>query len=227
MSQAALSPADNGSASRTSDRILILLKRQGNLCTAALSRELDLTEQGIRRHLLRLTEQGLIASRTEKPLGRGRPQQVYFLTERGEGQFPKRYPNLCLDILHHVQAEFGDGAVERVMMARAQADQQELAGSLEGDTLTERLEHLQERFAAAGYDSVIEEQGGQLYLIHRNCPHLAVAAQFGELCTAELRLIEGVLQTSVQCEARAAAGHSHCRYKIGRGQPTTDPKLER
>lgn len=211
-----------GQAERTSDRLLLLLKHQGAQCAAQLSEELGLTEQGVRRHLSRLTQAGLIQAHTEKPLGRGRAQQVYRLTEQGEARFPKSYSSLCLDILNHLEAEYGTEAVERVMTARSRAAVQQFHGRWEPEwTLPRRLEELTREFQEAGYSSVLEEEPDCYYLTHRNCPHLSVAREYTELCGSERDLIAGLLLTEVTCESRVATGACGCRYRISK--PAASP----
>ncbi|GHG07355.1 transcriptional regulator [Deinococcus piscis] len=200
---------------RTRDRLLLLLKERGMQCAAQLSEQLGLTQQGVRRHLLRLTEDGLIEASPGKPLGRGRVQQVYRLTEQGEARFPKSYPSLCVDILEHLQAEYGSDAVERVISARAQTAAQRMQTEwAPGLSLAERIEAVAHGFREAGYDSYTEESGEFYYLTHRNCPHLTVARQFMELCQSERAMIEHLLGTEVRSETRAATGACDCRYRI-------------
>ncbi|MDO4262804.1 MAG: ArsR family transcriptional regulator [Deinococcus sp.] len=204
-------------AERTSDRLLLLLKQRGSLCAAQLSEALGMTEQGVRRHLTRLAGAGLIEGYSGKPRGRGRAQQLYRLTEQGEARFPKSYPSLCVDILHHLQAEYGAEAVGRVMYSRAQALAAEVQGEWGPDLpLEQRLERLTHKFQEANYGSVLEQSGEFYYLTHHNCPHLAVACEFTELCLAERGMLADLLSTEVRCESRASAGGCHCRYRISR-----------
>ncbi|WP_261663108.1 helix-turn-helix transcriptional regulator [Deinococcus sp. Marseille-Q6407] len=213
-------PAGAKPAERTSDRLLALLKQQGAQCAGQLSERLGLTEQGVRRHLSRLTADGLIEARTERPLGRGRPQQVYLLTEQGEARFPKSYPSLCVDILSHLQVEYGAEAVERVMNSRARTAIQKLRADWDpGLTLEQRLEQLTQQFQNAGYGSVKADEGDAYTLTHCNCPHLAVAREFNEVCLAEQVMIADALETEVTCESRASSGGCQCRYRISKSGP--------
>lgn len=211
---------------RTSQRVLELLKARGAQCTAQLSDSLGMTEQGVRRHLLRLTEEGLITAHTEKPLGRGRPQRVYQLTEQGEARFPKSYPTLCIALLEQVELQFGTGAVGKILAGRAQTLTQQTAAKWPADLpLRERLQRLTAEFSAAGYNTVLEqgtddETGTTFYMAHQNCPHLAVAQEFGEICQAEQTAIAELLEVEadprrqLRCEGRIVTGDCCCRYRI-------------
>ncbi|MEW6420928.1 MAG: ArsR family transcriptional regulator, partial [Deinococcota bacterium] len=104
---------------RTKHRLLELLKRRGPQTVQDLAASLGVSVPGARRHLSDLQEQGMVEARTERPGGRGRPQHVFLLTERGEAAFPKTYSTLCVDVLRHVQELFGAGAVLQVLDARS------------------------------------------------------------------------------------------------------------
>lgn len=211
--------AAKGASERTSGRLLALLKQGGAQCAGQLADSLGLSEQGVRRHLGRLSAEGLIEARTEKPLGRGRPQQVYHLTEAGEARFPRNYSGLCVDILHHLQAQYGRAAVAQILTARARAQAEQLQATWPPEApLPEELQHLRDDFQAAGYGTALEEDGEAFYLIHHNCPHLTVAREFGELCASERQLLAEVLRAPVVCQSRAAAGGRQCRYRVHKPQ---------
>lgn len=201
---------------RTKSRLLELVKRYGTLTAQDLASRLDISIPAARRHLGDLMEQGLIESRTERPSGRGRPQHVFALTERGEAAFPKTYASLCLDILHHIEGLFGEGAVLRVLEARNEHLGEQLVRDLPSHLPIEvRLEIMTARLNEAGFDSVIESDGDALYLVQRNCPSLSVARKHKELCLAELNMYSLVLGVDVWREQTISCGHATCRYRIG------------
>lgn len=202
---------------RTKQRLLDLLKRHGTLTAQALASSLAVSVPAARRHLQDLQDQGLIEAHTERPGGRGRPQHVFGLTERGEAAFPKTYSTLCVDVLRHVEGLFGEGAVMQVFDARSA----ELAGTLRAElplglALEERVRWFAARLSGVGFDAVVEPgPDGTWYLVERNCPNLTVARQYQELCTSELGLFVDVLGVPVLRETRIACGQGGCRYRIG------------
>lgn len=199
---------------RTKARVLGLLK--GGECTTAQSvaEKLCISVPAARKHLQDLVDSELVHAHTSKPGGRGRPQIVYSLTERGEAQFPKNYASLCVDILAHVQSLFGQGAVLRVMDARKAALAAEWAPQLQG-SLQERATKLAELLTAHGYAARVVQEADALYLEQRNCPNLDVAKSYSELCTAELELYRELLGAPVRRESRIACGAPSCRYRLG------------
>ncbi|BDP42102.1 transcriptional regulator [Deinococcus aetherius] len=216
---AATLPAAPASAQpeRTKQRVLELLKRHGTLTAQALASGLSVSVPAARRHVQDLQEQGLIEARTERPGGRGRPQHVFGLTERGEAAFPKTYSTLCVDVLRHVEGLFGEGAVMQVLGARSAEVAVGLRSEVPDDLpLEERVRHLAERLCGTGFDAVVEPGAeGTWYIVERNCPNLTVARQYGELCASELDMFVNVLGVPVTRDTRIACGQGTCRYRIG------------
>ncbi|WP_425146956.1 helix-turn-helix transcriptional regulator [Deinococcus sp.] len=207
--QVALAPPQN-----TKARLLELVKRHGAQTAQALARELDISVPAARKHLQDLQETGLVVACTEKPGGRGRPQHVYTLSERGESTFPKSYATLCSDVLAHVQRLFGEGAVLQVMDARRAELYGRLSAVVRGD-LPERIQTLVRELGEAGYAAEVVQERGAWFLIERNCPALKVARDFGQLCDSELKLYRDLLGVNVVRESRIACGAAECRYRIG------------
>ncbi|WP_027480868.1 helix-turn-helix transcriptional regulator [Deinococcus pimensis] len=201
-------------ADRTKTRVLTLLKSRRCTTAQSVAEALDISVPAARRHLCDLTEAGLIVAETQRPGGRGRPQFVYRLSERGEAQFPKSYASLCVDVLRHIDSLFGEGAVMRVMDARRAALAQEWAPRLTGSP-AERLTKLAALLSEAGYEARAYEEDGALYLEQGNCPNLDVARRYDELCGAELELYRSLLGVPVRRETRIACGAPTCRYRVG------------
>ena len=198
----------------TKARLLELVKRHGAPTAQALALELEISIPAARKHLCDLQEAGLVSSRTEKPGGRGRPQMVYLLSDRGESTFPKSYATLCSDLLAHVNQLFGEGAVLQVLGARQAELYRRLSPGVQGD-LPQRIELLAQKLQEAGYAAEAVQENGVWYLIERNCPALKVARDYGELCDSELQLYTDLLGVPLVRETRIACGAAECRYRVG------------
>lgn len=204
-------------AERTKTRLLELLKRHGPQTAQDLAGRLAVTTPAARRHLQDLQEQGLIEASTERPGGRGRPQHVFSLSDHGEHvTFPKNYSSLCVEVLGHVRELFGDAAVRQVMDARNARLAAQLAPELPPELpLPERAQRLAVRLSELGFDPALECEGGQWFLVQRNCPNLQVAREFGDICASELQLYAELLAVPVVRESRIVCGQGSCRYRVG------------
>lgn len=220
------SPGSSVSPERTKTRLLDLVKRFGPQTAQDLASRLDVSIPAARRHLGDLLEHGLLEAKVEKPGGRGRPQHVFALTERGEAAFPNTSSGLCVDVLHHLRDLYGQGAVLKVLDARSQALAERLRAELAGAaTLGERAEGLAVHLTELGFDAVAHREpagaGGEevWYITQRHCPNLSVARQYQELCISELTLYRDLFGVSVSRETRIACGQGCCRYRIGTAVP--------
>ncbi|MFK7601106.1 helix-turn-helix transcriptional regulator [Deinococcus sp. SM5_A1] len=200
---------------RTKVRLLELVQRHGPQTAQDLAARLEISVPAARRHLGDLQEQGLLLSRTERPGGRGRPQHVFSLTERGEAGFPRSYSGLCVDVLRHVEDLFGQGAVLKVLDARNVEIEARMQAEIPGHLpLEDRVRRLAALLCEMGFDPVLEQDGADWCLTQRNCPNLAVARQYSQLCDSELNLYASLLGAPVVRETRIACGQGGCRYRI-------------
>ncbi|MFC4638521.1 helix-turn-helix transcriptional regulator [Deinococcus hohokamensis] len=209
---------------RTKTRVLDLVRRHGPQTAQDLAARLDVSIPAARRHLGDLLDQGLLEARVEKPGGRGRPQHVFALTERGEAAFPNTSSGLCADVLRHLRELFGQGAVLQVLDARNQALGEQIRAELAGAaTLGERVEQLAVQLTALGFEATSHRDpslhedgaGGEVwYITQSHCPHLSVARQYQELCASELTLYSDLLGVAVTRESRMACGQGCCRYRV-------------
>ena len=199
----------------TKGRVLSVLRDRSCGTAQDVAEALGITAPAARRHLTDLQSAGLLVSRVEKPAGRGRPQHVFALTPDGEDVFPKRYAQLCADILDHVQSLYGEGAILEVLSARNVKLEALWAGRVVGDTLEDRLESLVAVLCECGYQArALRGDDGALYLDEHNCPSLEVARQYGQLCQSEAELYARLLGAPVARETQISRGAPSCRYRV-------------
>lgn len=212
----ALPVSPPASTERTKTRLLELVKRHGPQTAQDLAARLEVSIPAARRHLCDLQEQGLLEARTERPGGRGRPQHVFALTERGEAAFPKTYSSLCVDVLRHIEALYGEDAVLQVLSARNAEIAARLQPELPLDRpLGERVQALVARLNEHGFDAAAGQEGEGWTFTQHNCPNLTVARHYAQLCAAELSLYTELLQVPIRRETRIACGQGRCHYRVG------------
>ncbi len=200
----------------TKGRVLNVLRERMGGTAQEVANLLGVTVPAARRHLMDLEAAGLIHSQVQRPGGRGRPQHVFMLTADGEHTFPKRYAQLCHDILEHVEILYGSGAVMEVLSARNAKLLQAWKERIVGISVEEKLSCLIAVLNEHGFQADFERgSDGTLYLIEGNCPALEVARQHHQLCAAEEQLYSRLLGVTVQRETRIARGASCCRYRVG------------
>jgi predicted ArsR family transcriptional regulator len=196
----------------TKSRVLHVLRGQGGTAQDVAD-ALEVSVPAARRHLMDLEADGLLESRVHRPGGRGRPQHVFRVSDKGESHFPKAYAELCTDILHHLNTLYGSGAVLNVLSARNRTLLERWQPQVQGD-LESRLQALCALLNEIGCHVTAHAEGETWVLCQGNCPSLEVSRQFEQLCQSECVLYATLLDAQVVREARVLEGASACRYRI-------------
>ncbi|MCL5964197.1 MAG: ArsR family transcriptional regulator [Deinococcus sp.] len=189
-------------------RILERLRAR-EACTSELAMELGISRVAVHRHLEGLIHEGLVRSKQNKTTGRGRPRQVFLAVDE---EAP--YARMCGDVLSHIKALFGAGAVLSVLSSRNAQLQGELAPRLTQLPLEQRLAELADFLTEHGYQAQVYREGKDWYLVQERCPKLALALEHSEFCSSEIELYQQLLGLQVVREDRIAAGGDCCRYRI-------------
>jgi predicted ArsR family transcriptional regulator len=198
----------------TKSRVLYVLRGQGGGTAQEVADSLEISIPAARRHLMDLEADGYLESQVHRPGGRGRPQHVFRVSDKGEDHFPKRYAQLCRDVFEHIEHLYGKGAILTVLDHRNQK-LLELWQPVVRGCLETRVRKLCDLLNELGYHASIEQDGEQWILSQGNCPSLEVSRQFDQLCQSENSLYAELLEARVVREARVLEGASACRYRIG------------
>jgi len=170
----------------------------------------------IRRHLDLLSRDGLVSFENEQH-ERGRPGRVYFLTDKAELLFPNSYKALALGVIQKVGVVFGPQAVNKVLRRQSDDASKSLREDVQGLTFEKKVKRLSVLVDERGYNVSIRKMGdGSFSWKQRNCPMLAVANVYCQLCDDELRTYRDLLETEVVRDCRIAAGAKSCDYRIYR-----------
>ncbi|MCB1744094.1 MAG: helix-turn-helix domain-containing protein, partial [Gammaproteobacteria bacterium] len=161
----------------TREKILLDLKTRGPRTAAALAERLGLTAMGVRQHLKKLDEQGLVTFENERR-PKGRPAQIWRLTEKAASRFPEGYADLAMEILEGVRQRFGVEALDELVLARTEKQVARYRSQLPPDDapLMRRVKALVQLRTREGYMAECRKnQDGTITLIENNCP-ICVAA---------------------------------------------------
>jgi len=201
----------------TQDRILFLLKTKGALTAQALAERLDITAMGVRQHLYKLQEDGLVDFRDERS-GVGRPPRYWSLTEKGDGRFPDSHSDLTVALLGSVERIFGEEGLDRLIEARTgetlAAYQRHLNGCR---SLEQRVARLADIRSAEGYMAEWSvEPDGSIMFVENHCPICAAAKACQGLCRSELEVFQQALGDGAEVErtSHILTGARRCAYRI-------------
>lgn len=199
------------------EHILYLLKTKGPLTAQALADRLNITAMGVRQHLKRLDEDGLVAHHDERS-GVGRPARHWSLTTLGNGRFPDSHSDLTVSLLESVGRVFGAKGLDKLIDARTREQTKLYREQIDGRrSIEHRLTALAEQRTTEGYMAEWHQaEDGSYVLVENHCP-VCAAAQFCQgLCRSELDVFQEVLGKDVVIERtdHLLAGARRCAYRI-------------
>jgi predicted ArsR family transcriptional regulator len=198
------------------EKALFILKTKGPQPISIIADELEITTEGARFHLIKLEKEGLVESRSEAK-GRGRPKQIWSLTEAGNARFPDTHAALTAKLLNMMQETLGKEAVDKVidkhetsMLARYNS---EIDDGLDLESKISKLADIRTR---EGYMAEYEKEGQDFLLIENHCPICVAAQACQSFCRAELNIFQSVLGPHVQIKRteHIIQGERRCAYRI-------------
>lgn len=206
----AVAAGEDGARGEVIRRLLI----DGPSTAASLAAALGVSGTAVRRQLDSLQAEGCVSSRdavTAGKRGRGRPAQVYLLTEAGRRRLPHAYDELAEEALGYLAEHAGPEAVTRFARQRAERIVDTVRGELDAATsIAERARILARALSRSGYVASVDEVGVGEQLSQHHCPVAHVAGKYPQLCEQELAVFTDALGTYAQRLATIARGDSFC-----------------
>ena len=198
-------------------RIMDMLKRLGPQSAQALAASLGVSTMAVRQHLYVLESQKL-ATFTETPRPRGRPEKQWGLTPDAASFFPDGHADLTVDLLGTIREAFGGQGLRQLLEVRSR---QQIATYQRhvsrAKSLSRQLTRLAELRSSEGYMAeVIEEPDGTFLLVENHCPICAAATACTGLCGMELEVFQAVLGDVAEvtrCE-HILEGDRRCAYRV-------------
>lgn len=196
--------------------VLLELKRHQPLTAKALADRLGMSLNAVRHHFKELEAAGLIRyERASGGGGVGAPAFLYQLTEAGEAHFPRRYQETLEYLLTRLIQREGRESAVALLEVRYRESADRLRGQLAGASAEERLAVVGRFLAEEGYMPEWSESGADARaLVEHNCPIRALAEQYPEVCAAEVRFLEEVLNAKVERTAHMVEGCGACSYQV-------------
>lgn len=201
----------------TRQKIIEYLKEKDEATVDELAAVVNLTPMAVRYHLNVLQKDNLISAPTvRRPEGRGRPQQVYQLTEAADELFPVDYYSLTDYILYELTVQMGEEWVHQLFDRIADRLVKEAPAVKDDQSIEERLDQVIHFLKEKGF--VVEwEADKESYLIHaHSCPYRQVAKDHNQVCLLDKRIIAAMLNAQPTRTACLTRGDGHCTYTLTR-----------
>lgn len=196
------------------DRIAATLRLRGPLTAAEIAREHGCGVVAVRSQLRNLEAAGYVSRATERrPVGR--PVSRYTLTGTAESLFPKRYDLFSNHLVDAIVEEFGEEGLVRIF-ERWEADLHGRLDAVLPPNPAERLQALARHQTENGFMASVRSDGQGIELVERNCPILAIATRYPQICGHEAALFGRTLKWRTSLQACQASGDAVCVFRIGR-----------
>jgi len=205
----------DSTATSTRQKVLHTLLKNHRCTIIDLADAVDINPISVRHHIAKLQAEGLVASEEEKH-GVGRPRQVFFLTESGLESFPTRYLRLTIRLLEQLKENLPEKMVNQLFsqMAADLADEYAQSTNLNGLTIEQRLDLVNDLLKEEGFDLEWEKKGNQYYIREINCPYLHVGQTHPEICVIDQTLISKVLDLPTEKIKCILDGDKQCTYVV-------------
>jgi len=225
-----MSPGTQAAGERKTRRAITkLLKTEGPIDSAQLSKRLGLTAMAVRQHLYALQREGLVTAES-RPVPIGRPAKFWRLTPDADHLFPEAYAELSVALIDSVKDAFGEKGLERVLTSRCARQRMDYTKRISPRaTLEKKLRELAKVRTEEGYMAEIRSEGGGSYLLVENhCPICAAANACQGFCSTELDLFRSVLGPNVSVERaeHIVKGDQRCVYRVKPQKRTKGTKQE-
>jgi predicted ArsR family transcriptional regulator len=197
----------------TRQRILEQLRAKHTLAAQELSLILGTTTANIRHHLGVLLQEGVIEIAGYRPGGgRGRPAQLYSLTQQAHAHNLDKLADALLENLLEGLTPEEQLAALRQIATRMGSQAIGVAN------LTQRLNACIKVLNEMNYQARWEARSPSPRVVFSHCPYARILPQHPELCQMDASLLQRMLGVSVTQIAKLAAGRQGgkvCIFTIG------------
>jgi len=186
--------------------ILERLKKSEGMPVSDLARDMGMSYMGVKQHCVTLEEKGYLecwrVPRSE--VGVGRPEKLYRLTEKADPLFPNVGPELTLEFMRAVRAQFGENAPEKLLLRYFQERKESWQKKVSvGQTLLERATRLVGCWEKTGASLQVRqhpEEGLRIDEFHN--PLHAIYQEYPNARRFEVQILAQLLGTQVTSEER-------------------------
>jgi predicted ArsR family transcriptional regulator len=199
----------------TRQRIIEYLREKKQGTVDELAAMANLTPMTVRYHLNVLQSDNLVTAPVVRRLtGRGRPQQIYELTEAADDLFPVDYYSLTDYLLDELSLRLGQEGITEIFHSIADRLTGEIPPVKKNETSQERLDQVITFLQERGFvvDWVAQDDH---YLIHSySCPYRQVAKAYKQVCLLDQQVIGSMLNTTPTRVACITTDDDHCIYRV-------------
>ena len=197
----------------TREKVLQTLITNPKSTIADIAGAVEINAISVRHHLTSLQADGLVNAEEERH-GVGRPRLLYFLTERGQENFPKRYFHLIDLLLKQMKKTLSNDDLKKIFINMANDITNELGDQLNKLSFKERLDFLQNFMTREGYDIHWQKSENGYEIKEVVCPFYQLSKNHPIICIFDQTLIANILSIPNNNVILEKKGENHCSFFI-------------
>ena len=197
----------------TREKVLHTLVTNPRSTIVEIAKSVGINAISVRHHLTSLQADGFVNAEEERH-GVGRPRLVYFLTESGQENFPKKYFRLTNHLLEQMKKTLSDEDFKKIFKNMADDITEEYEQKITNLDFEEKLDLLKKVMSNEGYDLHWIKLNNEYEIQEVACPFYQIGKDHPEICLFDQSLIANMLSISEQDIIRTRHGDNHCSFKI-------------
>ena len=197
----------------TREKVLHTLVKNPRSTIVEIAKSVGINAISVRHHLTSLQAYGFVNAEEERH-GVGRPRLVYFLTEKGQENFPKRYFRLTNHLLEQMKKTLSDEDFKKIFKNMADDITEEYEPKIASLDFEEKLDLLKKVMANEGYDIHWIKLNNEYEIQEVACPFYKIGKDHPEICLFDRTLIANMLSISEKDIIQIKHGDNHCSFKI-------------
>jgi len=203
-------------------QIVSRIQRQGRMTVGELVEALGVTTTAVRQQVDRLGGDGVLAV-SKRGGRRGRPCDVFALTEHGRTLFKHKYDEMLGHILRELTEQQGRHEVGKLLrdvgvrMADSYADR--LGAGAPKERMQVLVELLVEQGIAAEVDENRGDENGKVAVLRQfSCPYYEVAKRERAVCGVDEQMLSRLLGPGLRRTRCLADGDTCCEFELKLGE---------
>ena len=199
----------------TREKVLHTLVTHPRSTIVEIAKSVGINAISVRHHLTSLQADGFVNAEEERH-GVGRPRLVYFLTESGQENFPKRYFQLTNRLLEQMKKTLSEKEFKKIFKNMANDLTEEYKPKIAELNFEGKLDLLKTVMDDEGYDIHWVKSNNEYEIQEVACPFYKIGKGHPEICLFDQTLIANMLSISEEDVVRIKHGDNHCSFKISK-----------
>lgn len=205
-----------GGLGQTQQKLLVaLLEQKSGLTIDKMVKSLGISKTAVHQHINSLEKNGYVVKDTLSKT-KGRPGQIYILSEKGIHLFPKQYAWFSDTILQKMKSKLGSEGLEQFLCEIGESVADSVRHQINGKNKREVVQEIVTLMEDLGFKAtLVPESNGRFPVISAcNCVYHQLAADHDEVCSLDLSFISALSRCQVEHIACMVRGGKTCSFRL-------------